>query len=125
MFVPIWKTVLEHALMRKHIMSPPSNILRSAGQSFLRKRVVSDLTIQILYILHVSGLGIRFQNTTLVLLKLPMREKFSQSSVSWFQTVQKGLVRNSIAIDGWYKEKVGEGESREKRERMPKNGNSF
>lgn len=125
MFVPIWKTVLEHALMRKQIMSPPFNILRSADQSFLRKQVVRDLTIQILYMLHVSGLWVRSQNTMLVLLKLPMMEKFSRSSVSSFQTVQKGLVRNSMAIDGWYKEKVGGGESREKRETMPKHENSF
>lgn len=97
--VAILAPLLECCLMKRQTISPPPNILRMLAKAS-SEQVVSNLTIQILYMLYVSGLGIRFHITKLGLLKLPMTEKCSQYSVSWLQTVQKGLVKNAIAIHG-------------------------
>lgn len=74
--VAIWQTVLKHAFMKTNNISSFQHS-QECWQSFLREQVVSDLTTQILYMLCVSGLGIRFHNTKLVLLKLPGMEKCS------------------------------------------------
>lgn len=87
--------VLERALMRRQIVSPPPSILRSWQK--LPQRAAGELTVQTLCMLR-SGRGIRVHNTKLVLLELPMIEERSRCSLSRLRMIPKGLVRTSITI---------------------------